>query len=111
MTQRPTFMDVPYCDMPYPQHQPSPTNCDPTFEERIQQALGGIEFKNQLNNQILQSLKELETQTRQREEEEGELPSQLESDPEGQYLARNFNILITFIEQLIMTLENELIIE
>ena len=44
-------------------------------------------------------------------EEGKELPSQLESDPEEQYMARSFNIPIIFFEQSIMTLENKMIIE
>ena len=61
VTQRSTFVDAPYCDMPYPHNQLSPINDDSIFEERFQQALDMIELYNQYNNQILQSLKELET--------------------------------------------------
>ena len=63
MTQRSTFMDAPYYDMPHPQDQPPPINYDQTFEEEFQQALDRIEHYNQLSQQTLhsfmQSLKEL----------------------------------------------------
>ena len=60
----------------------------------------------------MQSLKELEklALTLSREEER-KLPSQSESDFEGPYLIENFNILVIFFEQSIMTLENEMVIE
>ena len=44
ITQGPTFMDASYCNMPYPQHQSSPTNYDLIFKERFQQELDRIEL-------------------------------------------------------------------
>ena len=44
-------------------------------------------------------------------EEEGDLPIQSESNPEGQYLASNFNDPLISLEQPIITLHNELVKE
>ena len=49
MTQKSTFMGTPYYDMSYSQDQPPPTNYDPTFAEKFQQALDRIEHYNQLS--------------------------------------------------------------
>ena len=115
-TQRFIFVEVPCYDMPYLQYQPSPTIYSPLFEEKILQALDRIESTNQLLHSFIQSLAEIKIQVDQSiiaisRKEEGELLSQSESNPEGQYLTRNFNIYVIFFEQSIMTLENKLVIE
>ena len=100
-TQRSTFVEAPYYDMPYSQYQPSPTIYSSSFEEKVLQALYRIESTNQLLHSFTQSLVKIEIQVDQSvitisKEEERELFSQFERNPEGQYLARNFDVPIIF---------------
>ena len=111
-----TFIDVPYYNMPYPQYQSSPTTYSPSFEKKILQTLDIIEINNQILHSFMQSLTELEILIDQpaiafSREEESELPSRPKMIIKGQYLARSFNILVTFSEQSIMTFENKMVIE
>ena len=114
--QGPTFIDVPYYDMPYPHDQPSPTTYSPSFEEKVLQALDKININNQILHSHTLALTELETQVSQlaitlNREEEGELPSLSESNLEGPYLNENFNSPTLYPEQSKGTLENKLVIE
>ena len=75
------FVEAPYYNMSYLQYQPSPTTYNPSFEEKILQALERIKINDQDRDQILhssmQSLAELKIQVDQsmaafiREEESG----------------------------------------
>ena len=110
------FVDVFDCDTPYPQYQPSLTNYSPSFEEKVMQALDRIKISNQILYSSAQFLTKLEIQIDQLafsfdREEDGELLSQSESNPEEQYLAWSFNVPIILSKQSIITLENEIVIE
>ena len=126
-----SFIDAPYYDQPYSQYQPSPTTYSPLFQEKVLQALDQLSCPppqqtnmeddrfDQFHQLMLNQQQSLDEQIHQTDqlilalikEEEGDLPIQSKSNPEGQNLASNFNDPLISLEQPIITLQNELVKE
>ena len=102
--------------MPY--SQPPLDNFEPTFQEKVLQALARIDMNTQALHSHTQSSAKLETQIGQLAAafsgREGEkLLCQPESNPRGQFVIESFNIPEAFSEHAksIMTLRSEKVIE
>ena len=105
---RTNYQETNFGNMPYSQYpsapQPPPNNHGPTFEEKVLQALKGLEMNTQLLHSHTQSIAKLETQIGQlatsfNRREEGKLPSQPISNPKGHYMAESSTKPETFPEQ------------
>lgn len=93
--------------------QPTSSTHSSAFEEKVQQALKGLEMNTQLLHSHTQSIAKLETQIGQlatafSRSEEGKLPSQPINNPKGQYMTESSTGLETFSEHAksIMTLKS-----
>ena len=107
--------------MPYSQYpgvpQPLPNNHEPTFEEKVLQALKGLKVNTQVLHSHTQSIVKLEIQIGQlattfNRREEGKLLGQPINNPKGQYRAESSTSSKNFVEQAkaIMTLRSEKIL-
>ena len=90
--QRSGYPDVTFRHPSQPQYQnpsqPTPSTHSSTFEEKVLQALKGLEMNTQLLHSHTQSIAKLETQIGQlatafSRREEGKLPSQPINNPKG----------------------------